>query len=120
MKYPWMDAYCLAKTGAAKEYKATWDATLYTVGGKMFALHAEDNKGRAILNLKIEPSYGNLLRQDYADIIPGYHMNKLHWVSVLLTGNVPDEVFKEMIDESHGIVFRSLSKKMRKELEESA
>ena len=120
MNYPWMDAYCTTKKCAAKEYKATWDATLYTVGGKIFALHLRDSQSREMLNLKIEPSYGILLRQDHQDIIPGYHMNKLHWVSVLLAGCVPDDVVQEMIDESHGTVFRSLSKRLQRVLEESA
>lgn len=72
-------------------------------------------EGKAIITLKIEPSYGAALRQDHKDIIPGYYMNKLHWNSVFLDGAVPDELLKEMIDESYQILLHSLPKKLQKE-----
>ena len=115
MRYSWLDAYCLAKKGCEKDYKAEWEAFRYMIGGKMFAMQGADKEGRAIITLKIEPSYGAALRQDHKDIIPGYYMNKLHWNSVFLDGAVPDELLKEMIDESYQILLHSLPKKLQKE-----
>ena len=120
MKYPWLDEYCQAKPGSEKDFKAEWDATRYMIGGKMFAMQGSDNLGNAIITLKIEPSYGAILRQDHQDITPGYYMNKLHWNSVRLEGDVPDKILKEMVDESYQIILKSLPKKLQKALTENA
>ena len=115
MKYPWLDAYCQAKKGCEKDYKEEWGAWRYMLAGKMFAMQGTDKDGNPIITLKIEPSYGAVLRQDYKDIVPGYYMNKLHWNSVRLDGDVPDDIVKEMIDESYHILLNSLPKKLQKE-----
>lgn len=116
MNYPWLDEYLLAKPGATKLYKGEWEATLYQLAGKMFAMVGGDKQGRPIVTLKLDPSHGDMLRQQYADIIPGYYMNKLHWNSLYLEGVVPDEVVKQMADESHQLILEGLSKKQRQEL----
>lgn len=116
MKYPWLDGYCLLKPGAEKEYKIDWEAALYKVGGKMFALYGGDARGKPILSLKCDPLFGEMVRRDYRDIIPGYHMNKQHWNSVYLDGEVPDEVMKDMIDRAHNLVLEKLPKKVRENL----
>ncbi len=115
MQHEWIDAYCLAKKGCEKDVKEEWGATRYMLCGKMFALRGHDNNGKAIITLKIEPSYGAQLRMEYADITPGYYMNKLHWNSVALDGNVPEALLKEMIDESYTLLLHSLPKKRQKE-----
>ena len=111
MNYSWLDAYCIAKKGCQKDFKQEWQATRYMLMGKMFAMQGTDNTSRPMINLKIEPSYGALLRQEHKDIVPGYYMNKLHWNCVYLDGAVPDALLKEMVDESYQILFASLSKK---------
>lgn len=116
MKYPWLDAYCLAKKGCEKDYKEEWHAWRYMLGGKMFAMQGTDKDDNSIITLKIEPSYGAELRKEYKDIVPGYYMNKLHWNSVRLDGDVPDNILKEMVDESYLILMSSLPKKLQKEL----
>lgn len=85
------------------------------LAGKMFAMQGTDKDGNPIITLKIEPSYGAELRKDYKDIVPGYYMNKLHWNSVRLDGDVPDDILKEMVDESYQILLNSLPKKLQKE-----
>jgi predicted DNA-binding protein (MmcQ/YjbR family) len=84
---------------------------------KMFVLQGDDNKGNQIITVKLKPEFGELLRFQYEDIIPGYHMNKVHWNSLLLDGDVPDDVVREMLDESYELVLQSLSKKEKKEIE---
>jgi len=118
VKYEWLDEYCLAQSGATKDYKLEWEAVRYMVGGKMFAMCAGDKYKKAIITLKLDPVFGDLLRQRYKDIVPGYYMNKLHWNSLYLDGKVPDEVLKTMVQESHRLIFGALSKKLQKEIME--
>jgi len=120
MNYPWLDEYCCSKAGAVKDFQEDWEVDRFTVGGKMFAMVGADKSGfRAIVTLKLEPERGQLLRETHPDIIPGYYMNKDHWNSVHLDGAVPDDVLREMVDISHGLVLRSLSKKLQAEIENS-
>jgi len=114
MRYEWLDGYCLSKKGADKDYKLEWDATRYMLAGKMFAMKGGDKEGRPIISLKLAPLHGEILRGEYKDIIPGYYMNKLHWNSVYLEGDVPDDVLKGMLDESYALILGSLSEKARK------
>ena len=116
MNYPWIDEYCLSKQGATMEYKDEWQAIRYMVGGKMFALQGNDNTGRPIVTLKLLPTDGDFLRNQFQDIIPGYYMNKKHWNSVYLDGSVPNDVLRDMIDKSYTILFSSLPKKTQKEI----
>lgn len=116
IKYEWLDEYCLAQAGVIKEYKPEWDATRYIVGGKMFALFGGDKEGKSIITLKLDPAFGDLLRQQHKDIVPGYYMNKEHWNSLYLNGDVPDNVVKTMVIESYKLIFKSLSKKLQGEI----
>ena len=117
--YEWLDEYCLSQVGAIKDYQPDWEANRYMVGGKMFAMCATDKEGKPIITLKLEPAHGDLLRQQYEHIVPGYYMNKLHWNSLYLEGNVPDETLQMMIRESYQIIFSSLTKKLQKEIGEN-
>lgn len=118
MNYAWIDEYCLSKKGAVKDYKIEWDVIRYLIKGKMFVMQGKDSSKKEILTLKCEPMFGQLLRKNYPDIIPGYYMNKLHWNSVFLEGSVPDDVLREMIGMSYELVMKSLSKKTQKEIAE--
>ncbi len=118
MKYEWLDAYCLAKPGTEKDYKPEWEATRYMIQGKLFAMQGGDKNGTPIITLKLEPDFGALLRGQFKDIVPGYYMNKEHWNSLYLGGEVPDEVLREMVDRSYQLILHSLSKKIQKEIED--
>jgi len=117
--YEWIGAYCLSQIGVTTDYKLEWKATRYFVGGKIFAMCCGDKEGNPIVTLKLAPAFGYLLRQQYEHIIPGYHMNKEHWNSLYLEGDVPDDIVQTMIRESHRLVLSSLSKKVQKEIEEA-
>lgn len=116
MKYKWLDEYCITKKGVEKDYKLEWDVNRYMIRGKMFAMQGGDKEGKAIITLKLEPMFGELLRTKYKDIVPGYYMNKEHWNSLYLEGTVPDDVLRDMLDNSYSIVLGSLSKKVQKEI----
>lgn len=118
--HDWIDEHCLEMLGVTKDFQEEWVATRYHVGGKMFAMVAENAKGQPIITLKLEPSYGEFLRNEYEDITAGYYMNKLHWNSILLEGNITKDLIKSMLTESHQLVFKGLTKKLQKELADNA
>lgn len=116
MKYKWLDEYCLSKKGAEKDYKLEWNATRYMIRGKMFAMQGGDKYGKPIITVKLEPLFGELLRKQYKDIVPGYYMNKEHWNSLYLDGDVPDAVLGDMLDKAYAILLASFSKKAQNEI----
>ncbi|MCD8346347.1 MAG: MmcQ/YjbR family DNA-binding protein, partial [Lachnospiraceae bacterium] len=94
MRYLWLDDFLMNKPFVTKDIQKDWNWIRYQIGGKMFAavcLERGTNKPYYI-TLKLEPSEGDFLRQQYEDIIPGYYMNKTHWNSVKPDGNVPDDL----------------------------
>lgn len=117
MKYPWIDKYLLDKKGVTKDFKQEWQWTRYLLGDKMFAAVCKNEAGEeALITLKLEPSEGDFLRQQYEDIIPGYYMNKTHWNSVKTDGKVPEGLLKDMLDKSYELVLGGFSKKRQKEI----
>ena len=117
-RYPWLHEELINKAGVTKDFKPEWNWHRYFIGGKMYAAVCVDDKSgeETLLTLKLEPLEGDFLRKQYEDIIPGYYMNKTHWNSVRLCGNVPDEVIRHMIAESYRLIAASLPKKTQKEL----
>ncbi len=100
-KYPWIDEYLMAKRGVTKDLQAEWNWIRYHIGGKMFAaVLLDDNDRPYYINLKLEPMEGELMRQQYPDIIPGYYSNKQHWNSVKTDGEIPDDLLKHWLDRS--------------------
>ena len=117
MKYNWIDAFLLNKAGTVKDLQAEWNWIRYQIGGKMFAaVCLDENNKPYYITLKLEPSEGSFLRQQYEDVIPGYYMNKVHWNSVKADGEVPDDVLKDMLDKSYMLVLKGFSKKRQKEI----
>ena len=121
MKYPWIDEYLLSLRGVAKDLQPEWNWVRYSVGGKMFAAICRDDDDRPYyITLKLEPLEGDFWRNQYADIIPGYYMNKTHWNSVKADGEVPEEVLRDLLDKAYRIVLGGLSKKRQREILEAA
>lgn len=116
MDFLWIDETALVLPGAQKDYKAEWEATRYLIGDKMFAMLGEHKDGRKILSVKLPPADGVLLREEYEDIIPGYYMNKEHWNSIYLDGEVPQDLMQKMLVKSHSLILASLPKKRQKEI----
>lgn len=87
-----------------------WEAA--RVAGKWFALFTEHD-GKAIVNLKADPTDVRLLRETYEGITPAYHMNKKHWISVYLNSDVSDELLLQLIVESYLTVVSKLPKRLR-------
>ena len=111
-KYLWLHAYALAKPCAVADYKESWDALRYFVHGKIFALLVRNRTG-TLLNLKCDPYLSLVFREKYATVLPGWHMNKLHWVSLSLMGSTPESVCRELVDISYDLVWKGLPKRIR-------
>lgn len=117
MRYPWIDEFLLAKSGVTKDLQQDWNWIRYQIGGKMFAAICLDDQNEPYyITLKLEPSEGDFLRQQYEDILPGYYMNKVHWNSVKADGEVPDNLLKDMLDKSYELVLSGFSKKKQREI----
>ena len=98
MRYTWLDEYLMAKPAVTKDFKKEWNWIRYFIGGKMFAAVLLNTDGKPYyINLKLKPVEGDLLRQQYEDIVPGYYSNKQHWNSIKPDGAVPDDLLKEII-----------------------
>lgn len=109
-------AYCLGKPGAEETYPFDEETLVFKVAGKMFGL-VYDKEGRQGLNLKCDPELSLVLRQQYNDLFPGYHMNKKHWNTVLFDGDVPDHEIFNLVDISYKIVVSKLKKAERERLQ---
>lgn len=107
--------YCLRKSGVTESTPFGEDHLVFKVGGKMFALLALEELP-ATANLKCDPDHALDLRDRYESVRPGYHMNKKHWNTVELAGDIPASELIKMIDESYRLVFASLPKKTREQL----
>ena len=106
--------YCLRKPFVTEGFPFDQSTLVFKVGGKIFLL--TDIDSFVSVNLKCDPENCIELRERYQGIIPGFHMNKKHWNTVLLNSDVDQKLFLELIDDSYQLVFNSLSKKTRNEL----
>jgi predicted DNA-binding protein (MmcQ/YjbR family) len=109
----------LKQNGAIKEYKPTWDSTLFRIGenGKMFILVMHGKT--PMMNFKNDPFINLHLRENYPDITAAYHMNKKHWNTLYYKHTtISKEFLEQLIQESYEIVFDSLTKKQKMALGE--
>lgn len=108
--------YCLSKKGVTEHFPFDEDTLVFKVGGKMFALASLNQweKGEPTINLKCEPERAEALRLEYDDIQPGYHMSKVHWNTIKINQGVSDSIVYELIDHSYELIFKSLTKKLKK------
>lgn len=109
-------AYCLSKKGTEETFPFDEVTLVFKVMGKMYALTNLD--GELSINLKCDPERVGELRETYPAVLPGYHMNKKHWNTVLMDGSIPRKLIEQWINDSYQLVVDSLPLKLRKELEE--
>lgn len=106
--------YCLAKKGVTEDFPFGEQTIVFKVLGKMFALANVDLFES--INLKCDPERAIELRETYQGVLPGYHMNKKHWNTVLVNNDVPEKLIFELIDHSYKLVIKSLPKRLQNEL----
>jgi predicted DNA-binding protein (MmcQ/YjbR family) len=91
--------------GATEGYPFGEGALVFKVGGKVFAILADN-----AVSLKCDPGLAVALRETYPAVTPGYHLNKRHWNTVRLDGTVPGDVFAEWIEDSYDLAMASLTR----------
>ena len=106
----------LAKKGSNKEFPFDKVTAVYKVMNKMFAL-VSVKEGLININLKCQQDDALGYRDIYECVIPGYHMHKKHWNTIIINGEMQDEILLDMIDESYDLVVSKLTKKDKAELE---
>jgi predicted DNA-binding protein (MmcQ/YjbR family) len=118
MEFNQLHDFCMSLPYAEETFPFDQDTLVFKVGGKAFALTSLKvwEEGAARINLKCVPERSIELREQYAAIEPGYHMNKTHWNTVTINQDVNDILLKELINHSYQLVFNSLSSKLKKEL----
>ncbi|UQN07588.1 MmcQ/YjbR family DNA-binding protein [Deinococcus sp. QL22] len=113
-------AACAALPHSSETFPFGMDTLVWKVGrpdaAKMYALSGI-NADPLTLSLKVRPEYGDTLRAVHAAIVPGYHLNKRHWVTVTLDGRVPGELVQELLAGSHALVLSSFTRAQRADLE---
>jgi predicted DNA-binding protein (MmcQ/YjbR family) len=106
--------YCLMKKGVIECFPFDEITLVFKVLGKMFLLTNLD--GDLSINVKCDPEKAIELRELYPAIVPGFHMNKKHWNTVIIDGTLPDTLILSFIDHSYDVVRLSLSRNQQKEL----
>ena len=107
-------SYCLAKTAVSESFPFDEHTLVFKVAGKMFALFSLE-KHPLQINLKCEPEKAIDLRERYHSVIPGYHMNKQHWNTIIIDGELSKELLEELIVNSYDLVVSKLTRKVKSE-----
>jgi predicted DNA-binding protein (MmcQ/YjbR family) len=105
-------AHCLSFAGTEETFPFGPENSVFKVGGKVFALSRLDADPLRV-SLKCEPALAEQLRQAHAAVIPGYHLNKRHWNTVIIDGSLPDAMIREMVEDSYDLIVSKLPKARR-------
>jgi predicted DNA-binding protein (MmcQ/YjbR family) len=103
MDHKTVEDYILSMPNARLDYPFGEGVAVYKVGTKMFAIISEGKKPLQI-SLKCDPQLAETLREKYETVLPGYHLNKKHWNTVILTGQLPWEEVQGLIRHSYELV----------------
>ena len=108
--------YCLKKPEVTESFPFGDDTLVFKVAGKIFLLAGLDEVPLSI-NLKCDPEKAVELREKYESVLPGYHMNKTHWNTVIIDGSFSRKNLLEWIDDSYILVVNSLKKRDKQRIQ---
>lgn len=109
MDHKTVEEYLLSMPNTWLDYPFGKEVAVYKVGNKdsgnekMFALIAEGSNPIR-LSLKCDPQLSKLLREKYETVMPGYHLNKKHWNTIILSGQLPWDEVQDLIRLSYNLV----------------
>ena len=112
IEYLW--EYCNSKPFSKESFPFDQEHVVFKVKGKMFALFSVEQFKS--INLKCNPERVIELREKFSAVLPGYHMNKKHWNTVIVNEDLSDKEVLKLIDHSYELVVKSLPKKIQNEL----
>jgi predicted DNA-binding protein (MmcQ/YjbR family) len=101
--------YCLLKPAVTESFPFDENTLVFKVAGKMFLL--TDLVDAFSMNIKNTPEKVLELREQFPGVLPGYHMNKTYWITVIIDGSIPDKLLKQWIDESYSLIVSGFSRK---------
>lgn len=108
--------YCLTKPGVSEELPFGPDTLVFKVGGKIFLLVGLDAQPLSF-NVKCNPERAIELREQYPhSVFPGYHMNKQHWNTIIVNGELSIQHLQHHIDHSYELIFNKLPQKLRDDI----
>lgn len=106
--------YCLSMKAVSESFPFDEETLVFKVLDKMFLL---TNISKDLqVNVKCDPEKAIELRERYSSVLPGYHMNKKNWNTVIIDGSIADQQLREWIADSYWLVVESMSKKKQVEL----
>jgi predicted DNA-binding protein (MmcQ/YjbR family) len=108
--------YCLSKKGTSEGFPFDDVTLVFKVFDKMFALTSLDKEFS--VNLKCDPNKALELRETHNSVLPGYHMSKKHWNTIMIDGTISDMLIKEWVDDSYNLIVSKFTKKQKLELED--
>lgn len=103
MTHKELEDYILSMPNAWLDYPFGDVVAVYKIGDKMFALVPEKTTPVRV-SLKCDPQLALVLRERYETVMPGYHLNKKHWNTVLLTGQLSNQEVQDLIRHSYNLV----------------
>ncbi|HMH58182.1 MAG TPA: MmcQ/YjbR family DNA-binding protein [Galbitalea sp.] len=97
--------FCLSLEQTTETFPFGEETSVFKTSGngKVFALSALDGDPLNV-SLKVDPEDSISLRAEFPQIIPGYHLNKRHWITIDLSGGVPDDLVEDLLRGSHDLV----------------
>jgi predicted DNA-binding protein (MmcQ/YjbR family) len=110
-----LKAWCLRQPGAVEEFPFSPGVSVFKVAGKMFALSVLDGSPLEV-SVKCEPELAAQLRATYPAIRPGYHLNKRHWNTITLDGELADQLVRDLIEDSYDLVVSAMPRRVREQL----
>ncbi len=108
-----LEQLCLSFPGTSVDRPFGPDTIVYRVCGRLFALTAADSDPLRV-NLKCDPLLAEQLREEYPTaVLPGYHMNKRHWNTVVVDGTIDEDLVVSMVEDSWDLVVASMPRAQR-------
>ena len=107
--------WCLRHPGAIEDFPFGPEHSVFKVAGKMFALSQLAEQPLRV-SLKCEPQLAEQLRTTHPAVLPGYHLNKRHWNTVIIDGSIPEVMIRDMIEDSYDLVVSKLPMSRRRAL----
>jgi predicted DNA-binding protein (MmcQ/YjbR family) len=107
--------YCLSLAGAQETFPFGPNTSVFKVEGKMFALTALAGDPLQV-SMKCDPALAEQLRDAHPAVRPGYHLNKRHWNTVTLDGSLPDQLVRDLVEDSYDLVVSALPQRVRDQL----
>jgi predicted DNA-binding protein (MmcQ/YjbR family) len=104
--------HCLAFPGSAETFPFGAETSVFKVAGKMFALSRLAQSSLQV-SVKCEPLLAEQLRNAHRAVLPGYHLNKRHWNTLLIDGSLPDRTIRDMVEDSYDLVVSGLPRSQR-------